>query len=208
MTVIIATNNTTKKVTSSQERLEAIFNSVDSIKADLNKCGMRLQEAKGKFNIPCFVNSKDSFEATYGLADLMTSSEGIKGRTEIDIPAEESHHFAKNQRILLYNAEQGRSEINSTIRCENGTLYLQNELANYYACNSIIIILRTAKYFYDSKRLSLKRRVDGGKYAELMGGVSDFYVAHFPDANSVLYRIEVEKKEQIRGYIFMLNNVL
>ena len=29
----------------------------------------------------------------------------------------------------------------------------------------------------------------------------------FPDANSVLYRIEVNKKEQVRGYIFLLNLV-
>jgi hypothetical protein len=207
MTVMIATKGTTKKVTSNQERLEAIFHSVDSIKSDLNKCGMRLQEAREKFNIPCFQGSQDSFEATYGLADLLTASEGIKGRTAIEIPVGESHHFAKSKRILIYNAEQGRSDINSTIRYENGTLYLQNELSNYYACNSIIIILQTAKYLYDSKRLTLKRRVNDGKYTDLMGGVSDFYVTHFPDANSVLYRIEVEKKEQIRGYIFLLNLV-
>lgn len=163
--------------------------------------------SKGKLNLPRFQGSNDSFEATYGLADLLTVSEGIKGRTDIEIPVWESHHFAKSKRILIYNVEQGRSEINSTIRYENGTLYMQNELSNYYACNSIIIVLQTAKYLYDSKRLTLKRRVDDGKYTDLMGGVSEFFVTHFPEANSVLYRIEVEEKKQIRGYIFLLNLV-
>jgi len=72
--------------------------------------------------------------------------------------------------------------------------------------NCQTITLATA-YLYDSKRLTLKRRVDDGKYTDLMGGVSDFYVTHFPEANSVLYRIEVEKRKQMRGYIFLLNLV-
>ena len=139
MTVMIATKGATIKVTSNQERLEAIFHSVDSIKSDLKKCGMRLQEARGKLNLPRFQGLNDSFEATYGLADLLTVSEGIKGRTDIEIPVGESHHFAKSKRILIYNVEQGRSKINSTIRYENGTMYLQNELSSYYACNSIFI---------------------------------------------------------------------
>jgi len=46
MTVIIASTSVSNKTTDSQERLEAIFHTVDTIKSDLNKCGMRLQEAK------------------------------------------------------------------------------------------------------------------------------------------------------------------
>ena len=56
LTVIIAhaaeTGRMAKKITSNQERLEAIFHTVDTIKSDLNKCGMRLQEAGKFFNIP------------------------------------------------------------------------------------------------------------------------------------------------------------
>jgi len=65
MTVMIATKGATTKVTSNQERLEAIFHSVDSIKSDLKKCGMRLQEARGKLNLPRFQGSNDSFEAIW-----------------------------------------------------------------------------------------------------------------------------------------------
>ena len=154
--------------------------------------------SKGKLNLPRFQGSNDSFEATYGLADLLTVSEGIKGRTDIEIPVGESHHFAKSKRILIYNVEQGRSEINSTIRYENGTLYLQNELSNYYACNSIFIWQQAAY---------LETQSGWWKIHRPHGRCQWFYVTHFPEANSVLYRIEVEKKKQIRGYIFLLNLV-
>ena len=35
--------------------------------------------------------------------------------------------------------------------------------------------------------------------------VTDFSVTYFPESNSVLYRIELDGKEQIRGYIFLMN---
>jgi len=44
MTVIIASTPVSNKVNSNQERLEAIFHTVDTIKSDLNKFGMRLQK--------------------------------------------------------------------------------------------------------------------------------------------------------------------
>jgi type II secretory pathway component PulJ len=50
LTVIIAHSTDAarvgRKIANSQERLEAIFHTVDTIKCDLNKCGMRLQQSK------------------------------------------------------------------------------------------------------------------------------------------------------------------
>ena len=61
LTVIIAhsaeSGKVAKKITVNQERLEAIFHTVDTIKSDLNKCGMRLQEARQICNISCLVNA-------------------------------------------------------------------------------------------------------------------------------------------------------
>jgi len=104
MTVIIASTLTINKITNSQERLEATFRTVDTIKSDLNKCGMRLQEARQLCAVNPFFSAAGSFTCTYGLAD-----------------------------------------------------------------------------------------------EQLLEEVSDFYVTYFPDANSVLYRIEVNSREQIRG---------
>ena len=53
---------------------------------------------------------------------------------------------------------------------------------------------------FDPKNRSLER---AGKLMIL--DVTDFMVQYFPEANSVLYRIELDGKEQIRGYIFLMN---
>jgi len=48
--------------------LEAIFHTVDTIKSDLNKCGMRLQEARQFCGISPFTSTSSSFTCTYGIA--------------------------------------------------------------------------------------------------------------------------------------------
>lgn len=120
MTVIFATRNQSKKVTSNQERLENIFHCVDSIKSDLNKC--------------------------------------------TKMPAEHPIH--------LFNFHCGCDEI---------------------------------AYKYLPASHELQRRKNSGKYKTILTEVSDFYTTYFPDAQSVLYRIEINSKEQIRGYIFLQN---
>ena len=88
-----------------------------------------------------------------------------------------------------------------------GALVLKNPLQNDFPGNSPVLVLKKVEYkFYPAQRL-LKRKTDKGNFQPLLEEVSDFYVTFFPDANSVLYRIEVNKKEQIRGYIFLLNLV-
>jgi hypothetical protein len=59
---------------------------------------------------------------------------------------------------------------------------------------------------YDQQN-TLKRKTDGGYFQPLIENVTEFYVNFFPEAYSVLYRIEVNKKEQIRGYVFLTNMV-
>ena len=67
LTVIIAHSADSarlgKKITGNQERLEAIFHTVDTLKSDLNKCGMRLQEARQFFGIAPFAATTGGFAA-------------------------------------------------------------------------------------------------------------------------------------------------
>jgi hypothetical protein len=60
-------------------------------------------------------------------------------------------------------------------------------------------------YAFDKKHLQLERRTPRhAKNLFLLQEVTDFQVTFFPEANSILYRIEINGKEQIRGYIFLL----
>ncbi|MCJ7483481.1 MAG: hypothetical protein MUO31_11000 [Thermodesulfovibrionales bacterium] len=67
MTVIVASTPTSKKINGNQERLEAIFHTVDTIKSDLSKCGMRLQACREFSGITPFATTNGSFTGTYGL---------------------------------------------------------------------------------------------------------------------------------------------
>jgi hypothetical protein len=192
-------------MTSNQERLEAIFHTVDTIKSDLNKCGMRLQEAGKFFNIPSFESTQGNFRVTYGLADEELLEDAKQGQQTLKIG--QNDFFKKDKVILIYSLLRQVWEFNEIRNFSDGALVLKNPLQNDFPGNSPVLVLKKVEYrFYPAQRI-LKRKTDKGNFQPLLEEVSDFYVTFFPDANSVLYRIEVNKQEQIRGYIFLLNLV-
>jgi len=209
LTVIIAhsteSGKAARKITGNQERLEAIFHTVDTIKSDLNKCGMRLQEARQFFNISCFSSSAGTFKCEYGLADELLLENALCGQQTLKV--EQNDFFKKDKVILIYNLGSGVWELNEIRDCLGGALVLKNALKNDFGRNSPVVLLKKVEYKYYPTQRILKRKADKGNFQPLLEEVSDFYVTFFPDANSVLYRIEVNKKEQVRGYIFLLNLV-
>ena len=205
MTVIVASNSNLKRSIQSQERLEAIFHTVDTIKSDLNKCGMRLQEARQLCAIAPFASAADSFTCTYGIADEPLLENVVKGQQNLMVATNE--FFKKDKAVLIYDLISKAWEMNEIKSSASSNPVLKNPLQNDYPVNSMVVALKKVEYkFYPALRL-LKRKADKGNFQPLLAEVSDFYVTYFPDANSVLYRIEVNKKEQIRGYIFLLNLV-
>jgi len=209
LTVIIAhsaeSGKVAKKITVNQERLEAIFHTVDTIKSDLNKCGMRLQEARQICNISCLVNAAGSFTCEYGLADELLLENAARGQQTLKVA--QNDFFKKDKVVLIYNLALGVWEFNEIRECLGGALVLKNALQNDFLRNSPVVVMKKVEYKYYPAQRVLKRKADKGNFQPLLEEVSDFYVTFFPDANSVLYRIEVNKKEQIRGYIFLLNLV-
>jgi hypothetical protein len=209
LTVIIAnaveSGRVAKKIASNQERLEAVFHTVDTIKADLNKCGMRLQEAGKFFNIPAFESSPGGFKVIYGLADETLLENAPAGQQTLKTARND--YFKKDRAILVYNLERGAREFNEIADLSGGVLILKNPLRSEFPGNSAVLAVKKVEYKYYPAQRVLKRKSDKGNFQPLLEEVSDFYVTFFPDAHSVLYRIEVNKKEQIRGYIFLLNLV-
>jgi hypothetical protein len=67
--------------------------------------------------------------------------------------------------------------------------------------------VQKVEYRFDPERKTLSRRVNRKKVERVLEGVTDFYVTFFPESKSVLYRVEISKKENIRGYIFLVNMV-
>jgi hypothetical protein len=209
MTVIIAhaaeAGRLTRKVTGNQERLEAIFHTVDTIKSDLNKCGMRLQEARSFCGIVPFSTAPGAFTCSYGIADEALLEGALRDQHGLKVAANE--FFKKEMTVLVYDLGKQVWEMNEIEYRLNGALFLKNPLRNDYPLGSMVVGLKKVEYRYYPAQCILKRKVDKGNFQPLLEEVSDFYVTFFADASSVLYRIEVNKKEQVRGYIFLLNLV-
>jgi hypothetical protein len=209
LTVIIAHSADSarlgKKITGGQERLEAIFHTVDTIKSDLNRCGMRLQEARRSLAVAPFSASSAGFVCSYGIADEPLLEGAGRGQLALKITANEL--FKKDKEVLIYDLSGQAWEMNEIADRVGGALVLKNPLQNDFAQHSMVVVLKKVEYKYYPAQAALKRKADKGNFQPLLEEVSDFYVTFFPDANSVLYRIEVNKKEQVRGYVFLLNLV-
>jgi len=92
-------------------------------------------------------------------------------------------------------------------KIRKNNLILKDSLLHTYPEKSTIIMLKKIEYKLYSQQNILKRKIDRGYFQPLIEYVSDFYVTFFPESNSVLYRLEVNNKEQVRGYIFLNNMV-
>jgi hypothetical protein len=176
---------------------------VDVIKSDLNKCGMRLQEARQFCDIQPFASTPNGFTCTCGVADEQLLKNAVKGQHELKIGA--NVFFKPGRPILIYDLASQAWEMNEIKSRQDVALVLKQALKNDFLPDSRVVALQLVEYkFYPVERM-LKRKVDNLNFQPLQAEVTDFYATFFPDAQSVLYRIEVGRKEQIRGYIFLIN---
>jgi prepilin-type N-terminal cleavage/methylation domain-containing protein len=191
----------TKRVIGSQERMESIFHTVEMIRSDLTKCGMRLLEPAKYLGFPLFLNSEYSFKVIYGIEAEMLIHDSKESATDITI--NRNDFFKKGKRIVIYDPDHRTYEINEIQAVDGDRLILLTGLQDDYPKNSSVVVLKEVEYKHYAEQNTLKRKVNKGYFQPLIEEVTDFYVKFFPESCSVLYRIEVNKKEQIRGYIFM-----
>lgn len=205
ITSIFESSTYTKKITTNQQVLESIFHTVDTIKSDLSKCGMRLQEAGKCFDLSLFETSDNGFKLSYGISSGILEKNSYRGDNSIKINS--SEYFKKRKKLLIYNPETEVYEFNEIKDVNGKFITLSNNLKNDYFEHSNVVVLKYIEYKLYSKQKILKRKIDRGYFQPLIENVSDFFISFFPESNSTLYRIEVNKKEQIRGYIFLQNMV-
>lgn len=192
-----------KKVTTNQDVLESLFFTVDSIKNDLTKCGMRLQEAIKLFNLKVISNSQRSFTILYGISSTSLLSDSYQKDNFLQIA--DNEFIKKRQKLLLYDPELKNNMICTVKEKKKNEVILNRPLQNDFIKSSPVIVLKEIEYKYFPKQKVLKKKVNLGYFQPLIENVTDFFVAHFPDSNSILYRIEIGNREQVRGYIFLSN---
>jgi len=195
-----------KRIVGSQEKMEAIFHTVEMIRSDLTKCGMRLLEPAKFLGFPLFVNSDYSFKVIYGIETEMLYNDAKVGDTAIDV--NRNDFFTKGKRIVIYDPDNRNYEINEIQAINGDQLILLAGLQEDYPKNSSVVVLKEVEYKHYANQNTLKRKVNKGYFQPIIEEVTDFYVKFFPESCSLFYRIEVNKKEQIRGYIYMTNMVI
>ncbi len=234
ITALNETPVNTKRIIGSSEKMESIFHTVELIRGDLTQCGMRLKEPAKLLGFPLFVNSDYSFRVIYGIETEMLRDDAKESETAITInrkgvaPPSYSRSAGcrsfggviskvcrknkvskgickKEKRILIYDPDNRNYEVNEIRAVDGDRLILAASLQDDYPINSSVVLLKEIEYKHFAEQNILKRKVNNGYFQPMIEEVTDFYVKFFPESSSVLYRIEIEKKEQIRGYIFMNN---
>ena len=166
---------------------------------------MRLQAASEHFDIPVFEHTPGSFKMVFGKASEFLV-DPVKGGTD-SLPVENTRFFKLKKKILIYNPTLSHYEYNEIRAIDQNILQLKDPLAHSYPPNSTIIMLKTIEYKLYTHQNILKRKIDRGYFQPLIEQVSEFYVTFFPESNSVLYKLEISHREQVRGYIFLSNRV-
>lgn len=190
-----------RRVIGHQQKMESIFHTIDMIRSDLTKCGMRLQEASRLFNFQVFKNSDSSFKVVYGLFSEHLLKESPAGSGSLTLNRNE--YFQNRKKIVIYDPDNQNFEVNRIKKWSRGQLLLEKCLQYHYPEKSVVVVLKEVEYKLYSSQNALKRKVNRGYFQPIIEEVTGFDVVFYPEAYSVLYRIEVNRKEQIRGYIFL-----
>ena len=106
MFMLVASNITegitmNRKVTSRHQQLESLFFTVDTIKNDLTKCGMRLQEAASLFDLRLFSHTQSGFKVVYGLSADELPENCTRGDKEIEVTG--TDFIQKGRKLLIYD---------------------------------------------------------------------------------------------------------
>ena len=195
----------TSNLKSNQVVLESIFYTVDVLKSDLSKCGMRLQEASWYFNMELFSHTDNSLKVLYGMHAGTLAGESSKGENRVYL--EDADCFSKGSGVIIYHLDSESFEMNKVKKVSGSYLELKENLKYDYPQEAHMIAVREVEYKHYEKQGILKRKLNGGYFQPMIERVTDFYIAYFPDVNSVLYRLEINNREQVRGYIFLGNMV-
>jgi len=203
MLYISQAGNHSKKVIGYQQKMESIIHTMTMVNADLANCGKRLQEAAKIFNLSLLEYSAIGFRVTIGVSHEKLLEEVFVGDQNISI--NRNYYFSRGKKIIIFEAHSCLYEMRDIERVKGDVLILDEGLKNSYSTNAIVVVLKEVEYklYKHSEGNILKRKVNKGYFQPLLENITDFYVSYNPKANSVLYRIEVNCKEQISGYVLL-----
>ncbi len=191
-----------------QEQLEAVFHTVDTLRSDFERCGMRLQEPFA-LGFPVVACEADHTRCTLfsGEQDASVVLPALAGERTLLLTAEKK--MAAGDQVLLYEPFSRLCEEHrlAQVTRDEGRfgVTLSDPTSQPVPGQSTLVALNRVEYRWFAADRILKRKTGRGTFQPLLTGVHDFFVAYFPESRSILYRIELPRKQQIRGYLFLAN---
>lgn len=193
-----------KNIERENKELKAVFEIVDALRFDLTQCGKMLSEANGLFYILQFEHTDEMLSMRTGTGVGSLSGNCRKGETVINITTATGGSFTPSAQVLIYDKETGTHEIKKIQRCDGSRLILEEGLGENFREHSTVVLFAQIEWTYNLARGSFSRIADGVQLKWLIN-VTDFNVTYYPELVSVLFRIEMNKKTQVRGYIPLEN---
>lgn len=182
-----------------------IFKNVEKIRHDLTNCAKLLFDISHFLDFPFFQNSDYSFKVIYGTGREAIKANSLKSSNTLILRNDGNKSFNRGKSVLIYNEDTELYQLNRIKSVDENRLILDENLTDDFPESSGIIVLKEVEYKYYPDQNALKRKVNNGCFLRFFEEVTDFYVKFFPESCSVLYRIELKKTEQIRGYVFLTN---
>lgn len=202
VTAINQAGGYSEKLSEDQQRIEALFNMVDLIKADLLKCGVRLNYTDD-FVEP-FRWEQDGFKLIYGFYEEFLKQSESAGSLMIRVRGNREL-FPQGCKVIIFDPLSGDKELNLIERYTGGFIELAAPLNRKYSRGSFLICLKTLEYRWFPVEKCLKRKVDKGVFQPLIDEVTDFKVSYVNDCRTVQYRVEIDSREQLQSYVFLNN---
>ncbi len=192
------------------KKLECVFEIANLLNYDLTACGKMLSEANDILYLPVFEHTATWLSMRYGTARGSLPGACRKGETEIEVLFDTTSPPPPSK-ILIYDKETRTHEIHDIQGSNGSRLILKEGLGSDYRERSTVVVFDHIVWECIPKRsparFSFSRVVNGKKRFKWRLNVTDFDITYFPESVSVLYRIEIARKEHIRGYQHLPNLV-
>jgi hypothetical protein len=182
--------------------MQSLYQTLDTIKADLTLCGENLQEANKHFNITLFEISNRGIYGVYGLDKSFIDSALLAGKNQAVfnvIP----EFFIEGEEVLIYNTIDDCFEFNTIKKVKGSILIFEKPFKNNYRKGSNIVVIKRIEYKFYPLLKVLKRKNSGGKFQPLLKKVTHLSITHFKNSRSVYLGIEYNRGAKIRGYSFL-----
>ncbi len=189
-----------------QDVMQTLFFAMDAIRWNLKNCGEGLTKPFNCFDLTAFEYSDQEMKLTRGLRPNVLTEDATQNSKVLQLFGKlDSNEYREGMDIFIYDIEGRKKvyEFNTIKALDNRSIILSKKLKNDFSQGADVIPLKVVQFkFYEKERL-LKMRTGKQPWRVLAESATDFHITFFSEEKSVLYRIEIRNKEQLRGYVFL-----